>query len=75
LSTLQQYDTAVPAAAAEPEAVAATAESQGEIPTLQEPAALAAEEKDERPFYKRPVGMAAILIGAFIGYRALRGRD
>jgi hypothetical protein len=73
--TLQQYDTAAPAASAEPEAVAAPAESQGEIPTLQEPAPLSVDGKDERPFYKKPVGMAAILIGAFIGYRALRGRD
>ena len=72
--TLQQYDTAVPAAAAEPE-VAASAESQTTVAPTEAAAEIATEEKDERPFYKRPVGMAAILIGAFIGYRALRGRD
>ena len=71
--TLQQYDTAVPAA--DVDSAAASTDSQTSVAPTEAPAEISAEEKDERPFYKRPVGMAAILIGAFIGYRALRGRD
>jgi hypothetical protein len=68
--TLQQYDTTVPAAAE-----VTTTEEQPATPAADTSGEVSAAEKDERPFYKRPVGMAAILIGALLGYSALRGRD